>query len=264
MAENAKPLKAEDDDAGEDGKRQRSAIAFPYTDYDNVAVLANAIHEHAGHGTCSAGQLAAWTDQSAKSSGFRTQISAARLFGVIEYADSDSLRLTDLGRRVLDPAKASVAKAEAFLMVPLFKALFERYKDGVTPPAGALEREIHGLGVAEKQKARARQVFESSAQQTGFRSIAPNRLVLPAIVVKDEKPADEKLKKNGDGRDGGGGTGLNLDPLLVALLGKIPEQGQDWPAEKRLRWFKTFAMNVSQVYDREDGDPVELQIELKH
>jgi len=262
MAEPPKPLKAEDDDAGEDGKRQRSAIAFPYTDYDNVTVLANAIHEHAGHGTCSAGQLAAWTDQSAKSSGFRTQISAARLFGVIEYADSDSLRLTDLGRRVLDPTKTSVAKAEAFLKVPLFKALFERYKDGVTPPAGALEREIQGLGVAEKQKARARQVFESSAQQTGFRSIALNRLVMPAMVVKDEKPAHEKLKKNGDGGDGGGGTGLNLDPLLVALLNKIPEQGQDWPAEKRLRWFKTFAMNVSQVYDTEN-EPVELDVELR-
>jgi hypothetical protein len=259
MAENVKPLEAEDDDAGEDGKRQRSAIQFPYTDYENVEVLANAIHTHAGHGNCSAGQLAAWTDQSAKSSGFRTQISAARLFGVIEYADSDSLRLTDLGRRVLDPAKAKVAKAEAFLSVPLFKALFERYKDGVTPPAGALEREIQGLGVAEKQKARARQVFESSAQQTGFRSIAPNRLVMPAVVTKDEKP-DERKSKNGNDGDGGN-TGLNLDPLLIALLRKIPEQGQEWPAERRLRWFKTFAMNVSEVYDAENA-PVEIKIDL--
>jgi hypothetical protein len=262
MVEKVKPLETEDDDAGEDGKRQRSAIAFPYTDYENVEVLASAIHTHAGHGTCSAGQLAAWTDQSAKSSGFRTQISAARLFGVIEYADSDSLRLTDLGRRVLDPAKTKVSKAEAFLKVPLFKALYERYKDGVTPPAGALEREIQGLGVAEKQKARARQVFESSAQQTGFRSIAPNRLVMPAVVTKDEKTPDENKRKNGDGGDGRDRTGLNLDPLLVALLNKIPEQGQEWPAEKRLRWFKTFAMNVSQVYDPDDA-PIELVIELK-
>lgn len=262
MVEKVKPLEAEDDEAGEDGKRQRSAIAFPYTDYENVEVLANAIHTHAGHGTCSAGQLAAWTDQSAKSSGFRTQISAARLFGVIEYAESDSLRLTDLGRRVLDPAKAKVAKAEAFLKVPLFKALFERYRDGVTPPAGALEREIQGLGVAEKQKARARQVFESSAQQTGFRSIAPNRIVMPAIVTKDEKPPEEQKRKNGNGGDGSDGNALKLDPLLIALLNKIPEQGQEWPTEKRLRWFKTFAMNVSQVYDGENN-PVEFEIELK-
>src|SRR5437764_1405187 len=134
MVEKVKPLETEDDDAGEDGKRQRSAIAFPYTDYENVEVLASAIHTHAGHGTC-------------------------------------------------------------------------------------------------------------SAQQTGFRSIAPNRLVMPAVVTKDEKTPDEHKRKNGDGGDGRDRTGLNLDPLLVALLNKIPEQGQEWPAEKRLRWFKTFAMN---------------------
>lgn len=260
MAENVKPLEAEDDDATEDGKRQRSAIAFPYTDYENVAVLASAIHDHVGHGTCSAGQLAAWTNQSSKSSGFRTQISAARLFGIIEYADADSLRLTaDLGRRVVDPHKAGVAKAEAFLRVPLFKALFERYKDGVTPPSAALEREILGLGVAEKQKARARQVFESSAQQTGFRAIAPNRLVMPAVVTKDEKPPEERRGKNGSG-DGGSGD-LQLDPLLMALLRKIPKSDEDWPADTRVRWFRTFAMNVSQVYDKDK--PVELDITIK-
>jgi len=85
---------------------------------------------------------------------------------------------------------------------------------------------------------------------------------MPAMVVNDDpgKKAEEKPKKNGDGGDSGG-TGLNLDPLLVALLNKIPEQGQDWPAEKRVRWFKTFAMNVSQVYDVEN-EPIELIIEL--
>lgn len=257
MAENVEPLEAEDEDGGEDGKRQRSAIAFPYTDYENVEGIANAIHENVGHGDCSPGQLAAWTDQSAKSSGFRTQLSAARLFGVIE-GEGDALRLTELGRRIVDPTKARAAKAEAFLRVPLFKALYEKYKDGVTPPSAALEREIAGLGVAEKQKARARQVFESSAQQTGFREAAPNRLVAPAVVVKTP-PADEDKNKRRNGGDGGGGD-LHLDPLLMALLRKIPEANAGWPADNRLRWFRTFAMNVSQVYD--DQDPVELRIDL--
>lgn len=260
MAENVEPLEAENEEAGEDGKRQRSAIAFPYTDYESVEGIANAIHTNAGHGDCSPGQLAAWTNQSAKSSGFRTQLSAARLFGVIE-GEGEALRLTDLGRRVVDPAKARAAKAEAFLRVPLFRALHDKYKDGVTPPSAALEREIAALGVAEKQKARARQVFESSAQQTGFRDVAPNRLVMPAVVVKQPLPDDDKNKRKNGGGDGGG-DGLKLDPLLVALLHKIPEQGQEWPAERRLRWFRTFAMNVSEVYDRDADKPVELKIDL--
>jgi hypothetical protein len=254
MREKVEPL--DDDKSGENGKRQRSAIGFPYTDYSNVHAIAAAIHDKAGYGTCSAGQVAAWTDQSSKSSGFRTQLAAARLFGVIEGSDAESLRLSDLGRRVVDPAQARAAKAEAFLRVPLFKALYERYKDGVSPPNAALEREIGALGVAEKQKARARQVFESSAQQTGFRETAPNKLVAPAVVIK-HAPAEREKNKNGGN---GGDTGLHLDPLLMALLRKIPNGEEGWPAESRLRWFRTFAMNVSQVYD--DNEPVELKIDL--
>jgi len=258
MGENVEPIEANDEESGEEGKRQRSKIGFPYTDYENAMALAAAIHGNVGHGECSSGQLAAWTNQSAKSSGFRTQIAAARLFGLIDSDDADSLRLTELGRRAVDPVQARAAKAEAFINVPLFKALHEKYKDGVTPPSAALEREIVALGVAEKQKARARQVFESSAQQTGFREAAPNRLVMPAVVVKPLHTEEKPKHGGGNGNDGG----LELDPLLMALLRKIPKSGMDWPAENRLRWFRTFAMNVSQVYDPDDS-PVELEINVR-
>jgi hypothetical protein len=39
-----------------------------------------------------------------------------------------------------------------------------------------------------------------------------------------------------------------------------PDKG--WPGPARVRWFRTFAMNVSQIYDG-DGDPVEMKIELE-
>jgi hypothetical protein len=257
MSENVEPLESAEDD--ESGTRQRSTIAFPYADYDAAAKVAAAIHGNVGHGNCSQGQLAAWMDQSSKSSGFRTQLAAARLFGLIESENPESIRLTELGRRALDPAQARAAKGEAFLKVPLFSALYDKYKDGVVPPAAALEREIAGLGVSEKQKARARQVFDSSSTQTGFREAAPNKLVRPAVVVAP--PADPLTQPGGGG--GGGGEGLPLDPLLMALLRKIPTGGVGaWPAENRLRWFRTFAMNVSQVYDSDEA-PVELEIKLR-
>ncbi len=66
--------------------------------------------------------------------------------------------------------------------------------------------------------------------------------------------------KPGGGGDGGGGTTLDLDPLLMALLQKIPSKQEGWPEAKRIRWFRTFAMNVSQIYDGDD-DVVELKIE---
>ncbi|WP_426419219.1 hypothetical protein [Bradyrhizobium genosp. A] len=49
--------------------------------------------------------------------------------------------------------------------------------------------------------------------------------------------------------------------MLIALLKKIPTSGE-WPAAQRVRWFRTFAMNVSQIYDV-DSDPVEMKIELE-
>lgn len=267
MNENVGPIDGEDFDAADDSKaRQRSTIAFPYTDYDTAASVARAIYENVGYGTCSAGsQLSHWMNVSAKSSGFRTQLAAARLFGLIENENSESYRLTPLGIKVVDPTHSRAAKIEAFLRVPLFKALYDRYKTGVTPPNAALEREIVSLGVSDKQKARARQVFESSASQTGFREQGPGRLVMPAFVVMPEAPPPAENVKNGNGSGGGDGVGgggavaLDLDPLLIALLQKIPGRGDPWPAERRLRWFRTFAMNVSQVYDEDDA-PVEMQI----
>lgn len=265
MNESVEPTVGENENLSKGRKRQRSTIAFPYTDYESCYALAVAVHGNVGHGECTVGQLAAWANQSFKSSTFRSQLAAAKLFGIIESgAETGNLKLTGLGRQTFDPNKAQSAKAQAFLCVPLFHALYEKYKDGITPPDTALEREIESLGVAKKQKAKARQVFKSSAQQTGFRDAAPNKLVLPATKVKSE----DKQGKHDYGRDKSGGKGSNtegsgdlgLDPLIMALLRKIP-QNDNWPAESRLRWFKTFAMNVSQVYDN-DVSIVELNIEL--
>jgi hypothetical protein len=80
---------------------------------------------------------------------------------------------------------------------------------------------------------------------------------MPAVAVKDEeKPKFDR------GGNGGGTTNLNLDPLLIELLKKIPPTAEGWSGEKRLRWFRTFAMNVSQIYDGDEA-PVELKIDVE-
>ncbi len=130
------------------------------------------------------------------------------------------------------------------------------------PPTAALERDIQSLGVAEKMKDRARRVLERAAEQAGFFEHGRNRLVMPGIAVRDTPPADPTVDKNGGGGGGDDGLGeLGLDPLLIALLKKIPTSGE-WPAAQRVRWFRTFAMNVSQIYDG-DSEPVEMKIELE-
>jgi hypothetical protein len=86
---------------------------------------------------------------------------------------------------------------------------------------------------------------------------------MPAIVVLPPKPSTvENTEKGGSEGIAEDKEILDLDPLLLALLQKIPNRGESWPIEKRLRWFRTFAMNVSQVYDNDD-DPVELRVSVE-
>jgi hypothetical protein len=125
------------------------------------------------------------------------------------------------------------------------------------------------MSASGKQTGKARQAFMRSARQAGFFVHGEDRLVRPALVgpgtkpvqeVKSEPDNDKDANKVGGG--GGDGTELALDPLLIALLKKVPlppEKG--WPGPARIRWFRTFAMNVSQIYDGE-GEPVEMTIEL--
>jgi hypothetical protein len=242
--------------------RQRSKIQFPYEDLESAVELVAALHGNVGLSEGDDDQLAAWSSQSAKSSGYRIQLAAARLFGLIETSDGKH-KLTVLGSETIDPSRARVAKAQAFLNIPLFKAIFEKYKGGVLPPqAAALEREIVSLGVSEKVKARARVKFEKSAEFAGFFEHGKNRLVTPAVATGKEPPADAGASGGGkDGNGGDGGIELDLDPLLIELLKKIPSAEEKWPAPQRARWFRTFAMNVSQIYD-DDNAPVELEIKI--
>jgi hypothetical protein len=234
--------------------RQRSTIGFPYADLNSAVDLANAIHSHVGSGDCDDDQLAAWTDQSVKSSGFRTQIYAARMFGVLE-GEGSRHRLSDLGRAIVDPNRTREARARAFQMVPLYRAIFEGHRGGVIPPTAALEREMVGLGVAEKQKDRARQVFERAAEQAGYFEHGRNRLVMPGIAPgsqrEEEKPREED--RNGGG---GGNEPPEIDPIIGGLLKRLPKSGAEWPEAERKLWLQLLEGSFKLIY--KDNTPTKI------
>ena len=86
------------------------------------------------------------------------------------------------------------------------------------------------------------------------------RLVEPAVKEAPRTPLDEKPRGGNGG--GGGEEGLNLDPLLMALLRRIPRPEDGWPIDKRTRWLRTFVMNISQIYDDDETAP-EIAIEAR-
>ncbi len=145
---------------------------------------------------------------------------------------------------IVDPNRAKEARARSFLMVPLFKAVFDNYNGSILPPAPALARDMVGLGVAEKTKDRARQVFERSAEQAGFFSNGRDRLVMPGITIGVRLPKEEPGRHEAKERAEGGGK----DPLIDALIQKLPKMGEEWPADARVTWLQMIAMAFQMTY----------------
>lgn len=240
--------------------RERSTIGFPYVPLEDAVGVAVAIQDKVGSGVVSDDQLAPALDLSQKSSGYRTKLSAARLFGLIESVDGGH-KLAELGKRVVDGKQARAAKAEAFLRIPLYNRVYEEHKGSTVPPPAALEREFVSFGVAAKQTTRARQVLDRSAEQAGFFEVGRDRLVRPTI--KDEGHLEESPldKKDGGGNGGGGGGGggddgyTGLDPLIAGLLRRMPQAGEQWPIPARARWLQTLAMNLSFIHGDDPSGP---------
>lgn len=258
--------------AGQDAKqeRERSKIEFPYTALDLAVTLAKAVHDLGNH--CDWAQLGARLDMAADGGGFRQRLMAAKTFGLITYT-SRSVTLTPLGIQINDPDQIAAAKVEAFLCVPLYKAIYEQYRNGTLPGADGLENAMVVLGVAKKQKDKARQTFQRSATEAGFFGYGPNRLVMP--TVKQLKKNDSKAPEIEDeddqyeadkGRKGNGGEPPKYHPFIAGLLDTLPATGTpktEWTLQGRQDWLQTAAGIFNLIYKTgaEDKGTVTVSIE---
>jgi hypothetical protein len=222
--------------------RSQSTIEFPYMDLESAVEVAANVHEIGGS-SCDWDQLAARMGQAAQGGGFRQKLIGARTFGVVSY-DRGKVNLTALGLRIVDQQQAKAAKVEAFLSVPLYRAIYEKFKGNSLPPQAGLEREMVNLGVAPKQSDKARQAFQRSAKQAGFFEFGIDRLVSPPLnggaqAAAAVSPAPEKPRE----LSAGGGGGDDLHPFIKGLLQKLPAPESEWPVEQRAKWLTT-AMNI--------------------
>ncbi len=241
-----------------DDKRavERSTIEFPYLDLQNGFEIAEGVHKVGGSG-CDWDQLAAHFKQAAQGGGFRMRLISAKMFGLVTY-DRGRVSLTNLGLRSVDQQQQKAAKVEAFLNVPLYKAVYEKFRGGTLPPTAGLEREMVSMGVASKQSDRARQAFQRSAKFAGFFDFGSDRLVAPSVqggAVAAEKLVEERQGGNGGGGSGGsGGDGRNdLHPFIQGLLAKLPEPESDWSTKDRAKWLQT-AANIFDLMYQGAGD----------
>jgi hypothetical protein len=258
----------------DDAKRERSTVQFPYLPLEDAVAIAKGVHAVGGT-SCQVDQLAGQLKQSPASSMFKLRLSTARIFGLVTYSQG-TVSLAPLGTRICDPQQEQAAKADAFLTVPLYKQVYEQFKGASLPPASGLETTMGNMGVAQKQKSNARQVFHRSATQAGFFSFGPTRLVYPAIkgggglatatgqetnTEQDEDAPPEKTnrKKNGSGGDGGAG---DYHPFIAGLLKTLPEADSDWPMDARRKWLQA-ASHIFEVIYKDSESKGSLRIEVQ-
>lgn len=244
---------------------ERSSIQFPYMGLDDSEALALAIQKEAGALPLTDDQLAPVINLSQKSSGYRTKLSAARMFGVIE-TENGKHRLSDLGKRMVDSNQQRAAKAEAFLNIPLYRKVYEEHKGGTIPPTAALQREMVGYGVAAKQAPKARQVMERSAEAAGFYEKGRDRLVAPVLRDDGDAGGDNGGGGAGNGGDdsGDGGTGgrvvSQLHKIVQGMIEELPSRGETWSVEGRVKWLRLAANAFDMIY--EGGDDRSIQITI--
>jgi hypothetical protein len=239
---------------GGDARREMSTIVFPYQDLDEGIEVAKAIH--ALHGSsCTTEQIAAHLQLSPKSSGFKMKISTAKTFGLVTTGQG-TVNLTPLGAQMCDHQQEKTARANAFLRVPLYNKVHEHFKGAVLPPQAGLEAALVTFGVAQKQRERARQVLQRSAQQAGFFQFGTDRLVMPPItqsapapaVNPSTEPEPERKKKTKDDDEE-----KPLHPFIKGLLDKLPPADSEWPNDKRAKWLQA-AVNIFDLMYTESED----------
>ncbi len=234
----------------EASQRERSKIGFPYGDLNDAITVTRAVHELGDR--CGHDQLAPQLGYSTVENGAYTQkLATARHFGLV-VASKDGITLSLLGHRLVDPAQEAQVRAEAFLNVPLYKALHDKYRGYPLPPTNiGLEAVLVELGVAAKQKDRARQALQRSADQAGFFNQGRDRLVAPPATVQQLaviSPAHEpNVIRNGGGS--GGGDEPKMPTLVRGLIEKLPpREGATWTKEEREQWVKLATLVIDVVY----------------
>jgi hypothetical protein len=138
-------------------------------DLDTSISVASAILS-AGGVPVSRDQLAGLMNTTSGSGTFLMKVAAARMFGLIAYAQG-KYELTTPGFLILesDEMRQKAARAEAFLSVPLYRRVYEEFKGKQLPPRPiGLERAFAKFGVSSKQTSNARLAFDKSATQAGF------------------------------------------------------------------------------------------------
>lgn len=255
-----KAVKEPEPDPKKGKARAKSGVRFPYHTLDDCIQVARTIHERAG-GVCSVAQLATLLDYSGVRNGaFRTRMSATRMFGLIEEADEQNVKVSARGLAIvaeISESLASKARVEAFMAVELFKKVYDRF-DGTTLPgqAGLQNLLSTEYQIVTDRVAPTVRILLDSADQAGLFKTAGNRtrMTMPLTGASRTAPnppatppqsTPELTVRHGGN---GGGDGPKVDPAIMGLLERLPPGGTPLSTKKRKTLIEAFTATVNFIY----------------
>ena len=187
--------------------RVKAEHRYPVYDLDDSIAVARAIRDQGG-GSATIQQLGSFLNYSSTRSGsFISRMAAARQFGLIQSSDR-FINPTALANRIIAPEHPGVdelvARIEAFMNVPLYRSLYERYKNGPLPQEMGVRNvlETH-YNIPRARTTVAYRVFMDSAEQAGFfqaRAGARTHLVMPVIRPHEGEDQFEQPEEEGSAR----------------------------------------------------------------
>lgn len=254
--------------------RTLSEISFPYFDLeDSIAVAEKVLNR--GGGSCAPDQLAAWLGYDSINSGtYKTRVSAARQFGLIETI-AGRISITERAKTIMAPVledDATKAKADAFLNVELFRAVYERFRGGSIPQeAGMRNLFEHTFKVIPGRITQAYKMFLASAEQAGFFRESKSKLIRPAAPSASETPPAPEMPPEAENpaetrptaiekprwRDGGGGgdgSGGGIHTALIGLLRELPKPGESWTAREQEDFIAAFTGLIKFIFPARKPD----------
>ncbi|MGH9958193.1 MAG: hypothetical protein ACREBC_13850 [Pyrinomonadaceae bacterium] len=244
-------------------KQSRSGILFPYFDLDQSIKVAQVIHEQGG-GRCKSEQLAPWLGYTSTNSGtYMMRIYSAKYFG-LATPTKDVVSLSERAMAIIAPVmpdEALRARVEAFLDIPLFAQVYERFKGQPLPPQVGLKNLFEGtFHIPPDRVSQALRVFYNSAEQAGFFKLSgdQSRLITPVItrqqdkkeipVTKEESPPAPERPRTGGGSDGPPG----VHSAIIGLLRELPPPGTPWNAQQKQRFLDAFKATIDFIYPPEE------------
>jgi hypothetical protein len=255
------------------GPGPKSGTPYAYFDLNDSLEVARAVHDRGG-GSCARDLVAVALGYSTTKSGaFVSRIYAAKAFGLITIA-GDSIATTERAISILHPVMESdeiVGRRDAFLAVPLFQKVYEKYKGGPLPQESGLKNLLKTeYGIVEDRIKPALRVMLASAEQAGFfaaagnksRMIAPTGIVhtgvgkLDALPSKLEGEGQPERSKQQSTSSGGGGDGSgSVHPALIAMLRELPRSGSVWQKSKKELFMIAFRSIIDVVYPDQEVPP---------